>query len=620
MRHRPKIRVKQGGNVKTKGDIYTDNKKERQSPVQGSYGGNRERTTYREMLIQQLPAHLSSEFLPSADGSGNLQYIIAIKDGDLSTGIVLPFSASPEARAYKLLEDWMPNIIPGFESRSVTIFLKHTLQSLMGTHCVFALEFNGFEIDEHSFVVHLDQKNHVVMVCCTYLPNLPELLPVAPKAEASGESLLGSFPDEQKVKDEITSIGEYDDVNAERLWLVIWDEQSQRYEIAPGEQVKVSQIRRPRREEQTANVYGVTKERGIKRIDNSPRLAARKLGLGEILRTFQEDHRGRPISILNDENIGNQKREGILLDLESSSELVGRYAAIKDQIAVYSTERNGIFTNESGSYFDRVNAYYHLDYIQRYFREKLGLYLLDNYAHLNPVRIVLAPRGDDVAYYDVNSQKITLYQLGLKYFTAARDPRVIYHEFVHIVNDAIARMHRAGRLLTPRASEALQAQAMDEGTADYFACSLAAKQGANKALFYYRYKRRWTIHRNLDPQPPQKARQEQIDTRELDFKTKWSEKKYSLAENWGRYLWQLRKSILAEPELVDIMIVHSLFFLTRWATFTQGREALRLADRLLFAGKHEKTITDKYEEVMAGIEFKDIPFTTISQPETRTAA
>jgi hypothetical protein len=51
-----------------------------------------------------------------------------------------------------------------------------------------------------------------------------------------------------------------------------------------------------------------------------------------------------------------------------------------------------------------------------------------------------------------------------------------------------------------------------------------------------------------------------------------------------------------KPEIADIIIAHSLFFLTRWATFEQGVDAILLADRLLFSGAHKETI-GKLKEV-----------------------
>lgn len=579
--------------------------------IQRAYGKTPEPEAYRGWLTGKPPAHSSIQFAEGEQGSGNLQYIVATGDGDLSLGIGLPLSISPEERAYQLLKDWMPKLMHEYEGSSIRLFFKHTLQSLMGTHFVFGLEYKGFEVEEHSFVVHLDRQNQVVMVCCTYLPDLPNLLKIAEQ---------DPFPEEISLRDaiasEIKNLRENDQVDAEKLWLLIWNKDIPAYEAVPGSQVKVSGQTRKSQAEKPADVLGITGSRETKKIHNSPGLPERKLGLGAVNREFVEEDDDIQ-AVLGDDRMRQQKRPGMLLDLESTSDLVGRYAAIKDQIEVFHREMKGIFTNETESLFDRVNAYYHIDYIQRYFRDRLGLHLLDNYSHLNPVRLVLARRSDDVSRYDVNGQQILFYQLGNRPFTAVRDARVVYHEFVHVVTDAIARLHRAGRLINPRASEALQAQAMDEGLADYFACSLAVQQGAKKALFYYRANRKWVVRRDLDPEGVQQPVQEQVDLQELGSESAWNQKKYSLGQLWGRYLWKLRKDLGAE--LADMLVVHSLFFLTRWATFVQGQDAIRLADQLLFGSSHEKVIVDKYEEVMSGIRFRSIPFPTLRQPEGQSA-
>ena len=44
------------------------------------------------------------------------------------------------------------------------------------------------------------------------------------------------------------------------------------------------------------------------------------------------------------------------------------------------------------------------------------------------------------------------------------------------------------------------------------------------------------------------------------------------------------------PDIADMIIANSIFFLTCWSDFSMGVWALVMADRLLFAGDHEETI------------------------------
>ncbi|HET9280234.1 MAG TPA: hypothetical protein VFN95_18700, partial [Flavitalea sp.] len=382
---------------------------------------------------------------------------------------------------------------------------------------------------------------------------------------------------------------------AERLWLIIWDEQSRAYQVAPGSQVKLRLPERKGDQSLSPNVLFVPsgENPSVRRTVNSPGFPDNRLGLGRIVSEVLET-RDNKIGELDDERIRPRTREAILQNLESGSELKGKYAVIEDRIHTIIRDRKWIFNMEIESAFDRVTAYYHLDYIQRYFREKLGFQVLDDYPHLNPLRLVLSIQQGEIASYEVNKEQITFTKFPSKKFTAVRDPRIIYHEYVHVITDAIARLSRAGHLITPRAKEVIQAQAMDEGVADYFACSLAEQLGAKapKVFYYRRQNRVWTIVRELDKES-ENSQPISVNINELNDLEKWKNKKYELGELWGCFLWKLRNTL--KPEIADIIIAHSLFFLTRWATFEQGVEAILLADRLLFSGAHKETIGNPKE-------------------------
>jgi len=556
--------------------------KTRQSPIQNNGKKTKEASTrvpnpLEKLRLSELVLHKMHKDL------GNLEYLIAKDNADLSEEFdsKLSFFATPEECAKRFIDSLVSKVfLKDRHDPTPKIFLKHTFQSRLGTHCIFGLQYQGFEIEEHSFAVHVDKNNHVVMVCCTYLPYLPKLL--GKPFEALREDMI---------RQEIAKIGEYESAAGEKQWLMIWDEKNQAYELFPGDQVKLTLSKSQTKKRRSTTVVYIFKRDAnvyeVKELNNSAGLSDQTVGLGEVIRKFEEK-KTRSLSTL----MNLTPSEAILQDMESSSELIGKYAAIKDEIqTVYTTERHGIFLGETGSAFDRVTAYYHLDHIQRYFRERLGFRLLDEYSHLNPVTLVLRSETTHVAEYDINAEKIMFYKLGSNNFTAVRDPRLVYHEFVHAVTDAIARLHRAGQEQSPRTKEILQAQAMDEGIADYFACSLAQRQGAKKALAYYmKSKRTWGIVRDLDPKRGARGADESVSVKiqELQDRTAWKTKKYELAQLWGQYLWQLRKSL--GDDIADMLIAHSIFFLTRWATFEQGGEAILLTDRLLFSGQHQESI------------------------------
>lgn len=546
------------------------------------------------VLLYKFHRYPENEYPDSSlpEGITNLEYVIARVDDDLSAGLPLSALAVPEVRAFALIQNFVEKLyhaedesaeIPRFQ-----IFQKHILQSRLGTHCIFGLRRQGVEIEDHCFVVHVDQNRHVVMLCCTYLPDLPALF--------GGPS---EFPAEPV--GEIQKKWSFESAKVEKLWSVIWQGEGENKgsRIVPGNQVKLSLPARKPGGDATAktraNVVTVTDQGIQKEYRISPGASGTRIGLGKIVRDISIKPDGpKGSEALGDTAIMSMKHQAVLRNLESGAELVGRYAAVQDEINVVIQNRQGVFTNELGSNFDRVNAYYHLDYIQRYFRENLDFQILNEYPQLNPVRVILKGKANPlIAEYDVIKERIFFYKIGKTSTTAARDPRFVYHEFLHTVTDAITRLPRGGAApATARSQETLQAQAMDEGLADYFACSLAQQQGAQRAAFYFFKNRSWTLDRDLNPQHPELHTITEF--KDVDASL-WRTAKYKLGEQWARGLWRLHEELGAE--VADMIIAYSIFFLTRWATFRHGVQAIRLADRLLFSAEHKEEIADFEKQI-----------------------
>ena len=501
----------------------------------------------------------------------NVEYLIA---DDFAQEKVISRYTSAEERAYQVLTHNIKTYWPGYEfgNFSPQFFLKHSIHSSIGHHLIFGLKYRGYEIDEHSFVVHANNENHIVMISSTYLPDLPKLL-----------TTPWDKVDREKIRNEITKISnEQERVEAEEMWLTIWD--GGKYIIAPGEQIKVIP-----KKQIPSQVIRVT-EKFQQAYQRSLGLGATRFGLGTIVRALAEaTNRDDFLRSLRIENL--EKSSALLRDLEAGSELSGPYAVITaqiDNLYKFGDVTNFIDLPLDDSKFDRITAYYHLDRVQRYFREKLGLHVLDEYSHLNPLHLTLLNQADlKAAEYNVDAEEIRFYRLWGKYYTVARDPRYIYHEYVHAVTDAIARLQRGDRDTdTPRKKDALQAAAMDEGLADYFACSLVEKEQQTYSvgpLFFY-----GQTNRDLDPDNDDnegRSISDLLNAGECD--------KYILCVFWGRYLWKLRRKI-NDADIADTLIAHSIYFLTRWSTFQQGMRALQLVDRLLFSKKYEKDILKTY--------------------------
>ena len=249
--------------------------------------------------------------------------------------------------------------------------------------------------------------------------------------------------------------------------------------------------------------------------------------------------------------------------------MTGPYAKVIDEIDPYWKAESHQLTDLPSDVIislDRVMAYYHVDLIQRFFRD-LGLFCLDEYAHLNPLHVHLVDRKQRSTSYEPVEGYLYLDRLSNTLalsWTAARDARTIYHEYTHAVTDAVARLGRStlinrkhGRLF-----QILQARAMDEGLADYFACSLAARQGAAEPQFgILKFTAGgelvWTIKRDLAPSSAMadgemgaltqaltsmKAQCDALQTND-DWEQELARLPYDLAVRWGRYLWRVRVHI-----------------------------------------------------------------------------
>ncbi|MDY7077180.1 MAG: hypothetical protein SXV54_09675 [Chloroflexota bacterium] len=489
----------------------------------------------------------------------DIEYLVA---PDLGLGF--PLHGTPEERARQFLRFSFG--LFGLSRRlfDQQIYVKHVLCSRMGTHCIFGLRYMGDEMAETNFVVHLDNDHRVVMVMNVYQPDESEyhrLLQVKLTAPQ------GDFV----------------------AWVSEDGEITRSYPVHAGaipEQVK----------------------------------------LGQVYDGFWSHLKGGKVDV--DEAMLNRmgRKMVVLRGLEAKRGLVGRYAAVTDEISNYWPLQSSWFLYDpepSSSTFDRVMAYYHIDLIQRYFRD-LGVSVLDEYEQFNPVQVVLSP--DRPTYYSPKEQRIHLQRLGrgepeeefegglggefeggFDYkCTQAREARVLYHEFVHVVTDALARLRRQDK---GKSERFLQAAAMDEGLADYFACSLAARHGVRRAYFgrlkldQEAGELEWEVERTLGPSLSKAFGYNLRPTYDANLTSE--ENIYKWGEQWGRYLWQLRCAL--GVEVADMVIAHSIFFLTRWSTFEMGVLAIMLADRLLFEGVHESVIlNDKVKDAVGWETCKEV--------------
>lgn len=594
----------------------------------------------------------------------NLEYLIGYPD--LAAGLQLSDEPKERAREFLLELSELFGFSTTQEFR-LQLYWKHDLSSWMGTHCIFGMRAAAIEMEENCFVVHFDQEGHLVMVSSVYQPGMKmepvegeksdddlhkdllgedaayykltnfslqtlqragireEILRPLQKKEFQNkgfrkkEDYWGAV--QQQVEKELPvktkqlllehaqkNLSSSANIHIERMWFPDWNykQYQKRWRV---------KIATP--EEDIIRIYNDKGEmereylRSVKAMPGKTVLGRTFQGFLEPRLELSEELGGRLRAIAeDDEKMTKRPLETVILrDLTSNHELEGRYASIKDDLnAVYwdflNSQNLRIMKSDLkfSTWVDRMMAYYHIDLIQRYFRNELGLEVLDTYPHLNPVRVVLSEHRSQ---YMTQKMQIHLGKWrGTSFWTDAREARIIYHEFVHIVTDALARLSRADETDTDSARhfQILQAEAMDEGMADYFACSLAIKQGGRHAVFYpgmqvVAGRIIWEPPRYLERPCKEQIRNDKplIDVPYNlqiaytdDVKEDPETSKYEWAEQWGRYLWALRGYLGAD--IADILIAHSIFFLTRWATFGMGVLAIMLADHLLFEGSNERAI------------------------------
>ncbi len=273
----------------------------------------------------------------------------------------------------------------------------------------------------------------------------------------------------------------------------------------------------------------------------------------------------------------NPKRDKTIItadlsDLDESKTLSGQYFAVKN------AAKNGtnavpsgpdaydfLFGDPAETHFDEVMVYYHLNKINRFFRN-LG-YEAHDYQMLAHVHVPDPADGNadyDNAYFSP-FDKAFFWGHGDVLNDLAQEAAVIYHEYTHSVVDAIQPL-----MATPEAG------ALHEGYADYFACSLTddpkigefAVEAAGEEFL-----------RDLHIQK----------TYETITKTDV----HADGEIWGAACWKIRETL--GRRVADLLLYDSLQYLPPNAHFVDAAEGILQADTNLFNGKYTNQLKSLLE-------------------------
>jgi len=524
---------------------------------------------------------------------------------DLSAAFDMHMASSqPERKAYLFLQNIAGLNVLGLDATFLkeSLFVKKTKTSDLGTHCVFGLRHEGKVLGESCFVVHLDTEQRVVMLYCIYqqftdmlkggLESIDSPSEIRPEAEMDLETQPPIYIDELAEKSEILKSANETGAVLMPNWSSGAYQSLEKIEIVTEE----------------GNFIWLIDEQGNIRHRYAIDAAFAYSYVGSVRDDFVKQIK-KPT---HKPNVWHQETKKVILRglYSTVGHLEGEYVKVEDQITKRWGKKDVFLKADpraDSSAFDRLQAYYHIDRIQRYFRA-LGLTVLDDFSETKQVRVVLTKSAKRRTSYAPSEKTLYFKQVPFPSqaetnslpmdWTDARDAKIIYHEYVHAVTDALATLrHQDLRdVENPRYRDMLQAAAMDEGMADYFACSLATgdgtKQTTTGTLYQWVNRSRgielgWEAKHELEPQPQlqlvHQPSQHQLADQAEEIIYQWG-------EQWSRFLWGLREEEQIGREVADTLIAHSILYLTRWSSFHMGILAILLVDKLLFNGVHHEHI------------------------------
>jgi len=225
----------------------------------------------------------------------------------------------------------------------------------------------------------------------------------------------------------------------------------------------------------------------------------------------------------------------------------------------------GFSFTRSQNGFEAVNAYFHIDAMQRYVQE-LGIDNLQN----NPIDVdVHAVNGADMSYY---SPTLNVLAFGDGGVDDAEDADVIIHEYGHAlhyaaVSDLVSNDMRS----------------VSEGISDFLAGSYSAKQTSYNSDRVF----------NWDGfNPFFEGRMLNSDGIYPDDWTPWDY--YINGSIWANALWRIHSRI--EPDSADALILHSMFYQGPNGSVLDAAESLLQAEADLYDGRYRTAVYESLVE------------------------
>lgn len=244
--------------------------------------------------------------------------------------------------------------------------------------------------------------------------------------------------------------------------------------------------------------------------------------------------------------------------------LTGLYASVENFHAEESENENDVHVYEpTNTHFDEVNMYNYLNTIHDFYKDELGFDWIDR-----PI-LAIVHVGDklDNAYFSPYDKSFGFGD-GNDFNDLSKEDAVAYHEYAHAVLDAIHRFAYKG-----------ESGALNEGQADYFACSFTNDSKIGE----------WVCAKMGDPY-----------LRTVENDTHYPEdiqgEVHADGKIWGATLWDLRNTL---GKTISNQLIHKSHYYLKGEKpqFMDAYNALVTADKNLFDGQHlqeiEKTFANR---------------------------
>lgn len=244
----------------------------------------------------------------------------------------------------------------------------------------------------------------------------------------------------------------------------------------------------------------------------------------------------------------------------STNTMTGLYCAVDNEDGPESINEENVHIYEpANTHFDEVGMYNYITTANGFF-QSLGHTKLNK-----PMKaIVHLGTNYDNAYFSPMEGKVAFGD-GNKFNNLAREESVAYHEYSHAVLNSISYIVYSG-----------ESGAMNEGQADYFACSLSGDPLLGE----------WAVAKMGKPF----LRNVEND---LHYPEDIQGEVHADGKIWGAVLWDIQKAIGKQD--ADLLIYKSHSYLNgSRPTFMDCYNALVTADKNDFEGKHLKEL----EQVM----------------------